>query len=118
MSTALRLVAVLPTEEELARRARRRSWWLLAARLSSGRTQGDVATALGLAAASSYGDLERGITEPSMKQLALLAVILDVPLSLLTDPPETDEERLEEMTGNVSHRTDTEERPGRRRAAI
>lgn len=74
-------------------------------RLTSGRTQGDAAAAIGLAASSSYGDFERGITEPSMKQLALLSVFFDVPLSLLTEPPETDEERLESLTGRASQRT-------------
>jgi transcriptional regulator with XRE-family HTH domain len=116
MSTALRLVTVLPTEEELAKRARRRSWWLLVARLSSGRTQADAAIAIGLTAASSYGDFERAITEPSMKQIALLAVFFDVPLQLLTDPPETDEARLEAMSGHASRRTVTDDGGQRRRA--
>lgn len=114
MSTALRLLTVLPTDEELATRARRRSWWLLVARLSSGRTQGDAAAALGLTAASSYGDFERGETEPSMKQLALLSVFFDVPLSLLTEPPETDEERLEALTETPSQRTVPDETRRRR----
>ena len=118
MSTALRFVTVLPTEEELAQRARRRSWWLLVARLSSGRTQGDAASALKLSAASSYGDFERGDTEPSMKQLTLLAVFFDVPLSLLMDPPKTDEERLEALSGNASRRTASDDESGRRRRAI
>jgi len=109
---------MLPTEEEHQRRQRAQSWWLLVARLSSGRTQADAASALGFSASSSYGDFERGVTAPSLRQLATLAVLFEVPLSLLTDPPETDEERLEALTGRRSKRTEPVERPqqGRRRA--
>jgi transcriptional regulator with XRE-family HTH domain len=118
MSTALRLVAVLPTEAELATRARRRSWWLLVARLASGTTQAAAASAAGLSAASSYGDFERAVTEPSLKQLALLAAAFGVPLSLLADPPETDEERLEKITGRRSMRitSDSDQNNAVRRA--
>src|SRR6267154_1860409 len=101
MSAALRFLSVLPSEEEHTRRERRQSWWLLVARLASGRTQADAATALMLAAASSYGDFERGITVPSLRQLAILAQLYGVPLSLFTEPPPTDEERLETMTGEL-----------------
>jgi transcriptional regulator with XRE-family HTH domain len=97
---------MLPSEEDHLRRQRRQSWWLHAARLVSGRTQGDAATALGFSASSSYGDFERGITAPSLRQLAILATLYEVPLSLFTEPPQTDEERLEELTGSTSKRTD------------
>lgn len=95
---------MLPTDEELSRRQRRQSWWLLVARLSSGRTQQDAATALGVVS-SSYGDFERGVTAPSLRQLAILAALFDVPVSLFADPPFTDEERLERDTGHPSRRT-------------
>src|SRR3954468_21336263 len=97
---------MLPTEADHLRRQRRQSWWLLAARLSSGRTQADAAGAIGFTAASSYGDFERGITAPSLRQLAILATLYEVPLSLFTEPPQTDEERLEELTGRTSRRTE------------
>lgn len=104
MSSGLRLVYVPPTEQELAQQARRRAWWLLVARLSSGRTQADAAAALDLSAGSSYGDYERGVTPPSLKQLAILAALFEVPLSVFAEPKETDEERLERITGRPSRR--------------
>lgn len=85
---------MMPTEEELERRARRLAWWLMTARRVRGRTQADVAAYLGLKAGSSVGDFERGVTVPSLKQLALLAALYEVPITLFTDPPATDEERL------------------------
>lgn len=78
---------------------------MLVARLAAGKTQGDAAAAIGLVA-SSYGDFERAVTPASLRQLAVLASFFGVPLSLFTDPPATDEERLETMTGNRSLRTD------------
>lgn len=115
MAPALRFLTVLPSEEDHARRERRQSWWLLVARLASGRTQADAATALGLAAASSYGDFERGITVPSLRQLAILATLFAVPLAQFTEPPQTDEERLETLTGAPSQRTLSSEEPKRGR---
>jgi transcriptional regulator with XRE-family HTH domain len=100
---------VTPTQDELAQMARRRSWWLLVARLASGRTQADAARALDLSAGSSYGDYERGVTAPSLKQLAVLAALFEVPLSTFTEPEETDEERLERVTGRPSRRTQVDE---------
>lgn len=104
MGRTLRLVPVLPTEADHLRRQRRQSWWLLVARLASGRTQADAAAALNLTA-PSYGDYERGITAPSLRQLAILATLYEVPLSLFTEPPLTDEERIEELAGWSSRRT-------------
>lgn len=105
MAFAVASVPVLPTPSELSRRQRRQAWWLLVSRLSSGRTQTDAANALGLSAGSSYGDFERGVTAPSLRQLAILAALFEVPMSLLADPPMTDEERLERDTGRPSRRT-------------
>lgn len=94
MFPALTSVPMLPTEDELARRTRRIAWWLHVARRVRGRTQEDVATYLSLKAGTSVGDFERGTTTPSLKQLALLAALYEVPLALFTDPPMSDEERL------------------------
>lgn len=106
---------MLPSEGDHLRRQRRQSWWLIAARLVSGRTQGDASAALGFAASSSYGDLERGVRAASLRQLAILATLYEVPLSLFTEPPMTDEERLEEQTGRSSKRTEQAPSPRRRR---
>lgn len=108
----------LPTEADHVRRQRRQSWWLLVARLASGRTQGDAAAALGLTA-PSYGDFERGVTPPSLRQLTTLAGLFGVPVAHLADPPETDEERLEALTGRRSIRTDlvVEQATRKRRSA-
>jgi len=106
---------MLPSEEEHDRRQRRVGWWLLVARLSADRTQGDAAAAIGLSAASSYGDFERGQTAPTLRQLVTLAALFGVPSSQFTDPPMTDEERLEKVTGRPSQRTDSgEDQRGRR----
>jgi transcriptional regulator with XRE-family HTH domain len=51
------------------------------------------------------GDFERGVTPPSLRQLTTLAGLFGVPLSHLADPPETDEDRLEAITGRASLRT-------------
>jgi transcriptional regulator with XRE-family HTH domain len=101
---ALRLVPVLPSDAIHVRDQRRVSWWLLVARLSAGRTQADAGAALGIKA-SSYGDYERGVTPPSLKQLRTLAILFEVPLSTLTEPRFTDEERLERDAGKPSQRT-------------
>lgn len=87
-----------PTEEELKRRQRRTAWWLGVVRRVRGRNQDDVARFLGLKAASSVGDFERAVTAPSLKQLAMLAALYEVPLSLFTEPPMTDEERVLDLS--------------------
>lgn len=105
MVAGIRFVGVsLPTEADHLRRQRRQSWWLLVARLASGRTQADAAAALGLTS-PSYGDFERGVTPPSLRQLTTLSGLFGVPVAHLADPPETDEERLEAITGRPSLRT-------------
>lgn len=92
----LRLVA-MPTEEELALRKRRRAWWLRVAR--RGMSQNGVAKALGMSekSGSTVGDWERGVGEPSIRQMELLAGLYGVPISLFIDPPLTDDERLDEI---------------------
>lgn len=103
MSPHLRLVA-MPTHEELELRRRRRAWWLRVARESRGLSQGGVAESLGLSrkSASTVGDWERYVSDPSLRQLEMLAVLYGVPLAMFTDPPETDEERLDRIVSGAS----------------
>jgi transcriptional regulator with XRE-family HTH domain len=110
---------MLPTDDELARRQRRTAWWLFVARRKSGRTLGDVAQHLGLKAATSVGDFERGVTFPSLRQLTVLAALYEVDLRLFTDPPLTDEERLVDSAigAAVLVREDSEREDQQRRVA-
>jgi transcriptional regulator with XRE-family HTH domain len=96
MSPYLRLVA-MPTEDEIRVLEKRRAWWLRVAR--RGMNQTGVAKALGLSekSGSTIGDWERGVSQPSLRQLAQLAAIYGVPLETLVNPPMTDEERLDEI---------------------
>lgn len=96
MRPNLRLVG-MPTEEELELRRRRRAWWLRVAR--HGMNQTGVAKALGLSekSGSTIGDWERGVSEPSLRQLEQLAALYGVPVTLFVTPPMTDEERLDEI---------------------
>lgn len=98
MSGYLRLVQ-MPTEQDLEQRRRRRAWWLRVARESRGLSQSGVAEALGLSrkSASTVGDWERQVSDPSLRQLEQLAALYGVPVSLFMDPPMTDEERLAEL---------------------
>lgn len=77
----------MPTEEEILLLERRRAWWLRVAR--RGMNQSGVAQALGLSAksGSTIGDWERGASQPSLRQLAQLAALYDVPLELFVNPP-------------------------------
>lgn len=102
LSPSLRLVA-MPTDEELERRRRRRAWWLRIAREQRGLSQSGVADAVGLSkkSASTVGDWERSVSEPSLRQLERLAVIYDVPMVLFIDPPETDEERFQQLAARA-----------------
>lgn len=76
--------------------ARRRGYWLRRARTNKGITLSDAAVTAGLAASSGstvslWERGERGIKVHQMKRLALR---YGVPVSLFTNPPETDDERL------------------------
>lgn len=92
-------VAVARSEAEYDLRRRRRAWWLYVARRVTGLSQQGVAQAVGLSAksASTVGDWERGVSEPSLKQLGMLAALYNAPLTLFVEPPETDEERFAEL---------------------
>lgn len=96
MSPFLRLVR-MPTDEELALIERRRAWWLRVAR--RGMNQTGVAKLLKLSAksGSTIGDWERGVSQPSLRQLSQLAAVYGVPVGLFVNPPMTDEERLDEI---------------------
>lgn len=87
----------MPTEEEILLIERRRAWWLRVAR--RGMNQTGVAQALGLSSksGSTIGDWERGVSQPSLRQLAQLAALYEVPLELFVNPPKTDDERLDEI---------------------
>lgn len=92
----------MPTDEQLELRRRRRAWWLKIAR--KGMSQAGVAEAVGLSekSASTISDWERGVSDPSLRQLELLAGLYGVPVSLFVDPPKTDEERLAELAGDAA----------------
>lgn len=87
----------MPTDEQLEARRRRRAWWLRVAR--GGMNQTGVAKAIGLSekSASTVGDWERLVSDPSLRQLEQLAALYGVPVSLFVNPPKTDEERLAEI---------------------
>jgi len=108
------------TEEDWQRRKQRRAWWMMVARRVRGLNLVGVASALGLAksSASQVSLWERNLAEPSLKQLAQMAVLYDCPLSLFTDPPETDEERFLAVAGGErSLPADDDEEEGHRRTA-
>jgi transcriptional regulator with XRE-family HTH domain len=87
----------MPTSDELELRDRRRAWWLRVAR--RGMSQNGVAESLGLSkkSGSTIGDWERGISQPSLRQIEQLAALYGVPIDLFINPPQTDDERLDEI---------------------
>lgn len=103
----------MPTDEELEQRRRRRAWWLRVAREQRGQSQAGVADAVGLSkkSASTVGDWERNVSEPSLRQLEMLAVIYGVPLNLFIDPPETDEERFQRLAAGAVAAAGDEDEP-------
>ena len=105
------------TERDFEVERRRRAWWLFVFRRVRGMNQSGVAKAVGLKAtsASTVGDWERGVSDPSLRQLHDLAVVYDVPFSFLKNPPATDEERAAEAMGIDPYEDEAE--PARLRAA-
>jgi transcriptional regulator with XRE-family HTH domain len=95
---------VVLNEDQFEQRARRIGWWLRVARESRGLKLAGVATGIGLSAnsASTISAWEEGSRQPSLRQLAQLAVLYDVPFTLFTDPPSTDEERLERYRADAA----------------
>jgi transcriptional regulator with XRE-family HTH domain len=90
----------MPDDFELARNRTRLAWWLRACRLADPRdpTLAQVAIAAGLSKGSgsvvSLWETNRSVNPPKLEQLQRLARFYGVPLTLFTEPPETDAERL------------------------
>ncbi len=109
----------MPTDDEIALLERRRAWWLRVAR--RGMNQSGVAMSLGLSAksGSTIGVWERGASQPSLRQLAQLAALYEVPLDLFVNPPMTDDERLDEIVqrAGAAERADWDRELGRGREA-
>jgi transcriptional regulator with XRE-family HTH domain len=90
----------MPTEPDLARARARTAYWLRTCRELDERkpTLAQVAEAAGLKATSgsvvSQWENNRSVNPPKLQQLRLLAAFYGVPLTLFTEPPETDEERM------------------------
>lgn len=74
----------------------RQGFWLRAARERAGKSQKGAAEQLGLSgnSKSSISDYENGVTPASQITLRRLAKWYGVPVSLLTEPAETPEERI------------------------
>ena len=90
----------MPTKQELAVRRARQAWWLRVCRETDPRKPklDEIAEAAGLKPGSgsvvSLWERNRTISGPKLEQLVRLAAYYGVPLSLFTEPPETDEERV------------------------
>lgn len=95
----LRLVA-MPSEPDLALAKARTAWWLRVCRMLDPRkpTLAQVAKAADLQEGSgsvvSLWENNRTANGPTLPQLRRLAAFYGVPLTLFTESPETDEERL------------------------
>jgi transcriptional regulator with XRE-family HTH domain len=88
----------MPTDAKLQQRRARTAHWLKLCRLTDQRdlTLAQVAVAAGLSEGSgSVVSLwERNVAAPKLDRLERLAPFYGVPLTLFTEPPETDRERL------------------------
>lgn len=86
------------TTEDAAAYRRRRGHWLRVARLRAGLTLKEVAHELAYSQRSqtTIKMWEDGKRDPSDVQLRQVAKVLGIPIEVLTDPDETDEERLDE----------------------
>lgn len=99
MQPNLRLVQ-MPTEPDIALAKARTAWWLRVCRMLDPRepTLAQVAKAAGLSEGSgsvvSLWENNQTATGPKLSQLRRLSAFYSVPLTLFTEPPETDEERL------------------------
>lgn len=89
----------MPDDVAIARRAARTAWWLRVIRETDPRktTLAQAAKAAGLSQNSgsvvSHWERNDAVTGPKLSQLERLAAYYGVPLTLFTQPPETDEER-------------------------
>lgn len=90
-----------PSADDFDLRASRRAWWLRTGREARRMTRPVLAERLSV----PVGDVvawEAGEAEPTLRQFRDLAIALDAPLRLLTDPPGTDLERFLEMAGTTT----------------
>jgi transcriptional regulator with XRE-family HTH domain len=85
------------TTEDAAAYRRRRGHWLRVARLRAGLTLKEVAHELDYSQRSqtTIKIWEDGKRDPSDVQLRQVANVLGIPIEILTDPDETDLERLD-----------------------
>ena len=95
------LVSVPVTEDEIGALRLRRGYWLRRARERANMDQNSVAKAIGLSERSGTVILawEKGRRSPDVDQLHQLARLYNVPMSLFTEPRETDAEWLAELAG-------------------
>ena len=99
LGPTLRLV-VMPSDPDLALSKARLAYWLRMCRETDPRkpTLAAVAVAAGLSRGSgsvvSQWENNLTVNPPKLPQLQRLSAFYGVPLSLFTEPPETDEERL------------------------
>jgi transcriptional regulator with XRE-family HTH domain len=91
------------TSEEDAE-AVRRGYWLRRARDNAGITLSDAAVTAGLSAGSgsTVSLWERGQRPIKVHQMKRLALRYGVPVTLFTDPPMTDDERLREAIAEAT----------------
>jgi transcriptional regulator with XRE-family HTH domain len=85
------------TTDELEAERRRRGYWLRRARLRANLNQADVAETLGLSknSGSTIFAWEKGRRDPDASQMTVLARLYGVPVSVFSDPRETDDEWLD-----------------------
>lgn len=84
--------------------ARRRGYWLRRARDQADVTLSDAAVTAGLGpkSGSTVSMWERGMRPMKVHQMKRLALRYGVPVSLFTDPPETDDERLRDAIAEAT----------------
>lgn len=89
----------MAADQKLALRQARTAWWLKTVRETDprGTTLSQAAVAAGLSPKSgsvvSHWENNDAVTGPKLRQLERLAEFYRVPLTLFTEPPETDQER-------------------------
>lgn len=98
-------------------RARRRGYWMRRAREHAGFTLAAAAHAAGLAetSGSTVSLWETGARDVKLVQLERLAEAYGVPISLFTEPAETDDERLDRVMRDASEKERRDWEAGRGR---
>lgn len=102
-ATSLASGAMTPEETQ---RARRRGYWMKRAREHAAMTLAAAVHAAGLAegSGSTVSRWEAGTLAPRIDQLERLAEVYRVPISLFTEPAETDDERLDRLMHDAAER--------------